>query len=110
MDKTVRFEIEGTVMELPLKYDERSGKYLEDYGKVIDNPVRTPEGRPILFTFDDACAYADMVDGEETSVECSTCRYFRQSPGTLLGVCHNEKMRCVSAKQRNTSSNKEETL
>lgn len=56
MDKTVRFEIEGTVMELPLKYDERSGKYLEDYGKVIYTPARTPEGRPILFTFDDACA------------------------------------------------------
>ena len=63
MDQTVRFEVEGTVIELPRKYDERSQKYLEDYGKVIDNPVRTPEGHPILFTFDDACAYADMVDG-----------------------------------------------
>lgn len=102
MDKTVRFEIEGTVIELPLKYDERSGKYLEDYGKVIDTPARTPEGRPILFTFDDACAYADMVGGEETSVECSTCRYFRQSPGTLLGVCHNEKMRSGAHEEETT--------
>lgn len=101
MDKTVRFDIEGTVIELPLKYDERSGKYLEDYGKVIDNPVRTPEGRPILFTFDDACADADMVDGEETSVECSTCRYFRHTPGSLLGVCH--KMRSANGAKEETT-------
>ena len=51
MEKTVRFEIEGTVIELPLKYDERSHKYLEDYRETIENPVRTREGRPI--TFDD---------------------------------------------------------
>ena len=31
MDKTVRFDIEGTIIELPMKFDERSQKYLEDY-------------------------------------------------------------------------------
>ncbi len=110
MDQTVRFEVEGTVIELPRKYDERSQKYLEDYGKVIDNPVRTPEGHPILFTFDDACAYADMVDGEDTSVECSTCRYFRQSPGFLLGVCHNEKMRSGTGTPVSPGAHEEETI
>ena len=45
MDKTVRFDIEGTIIELPLKYDERSQKYLEDYRDIIENPVRTRSGR-----------------------------------------------------------------
>ena len=74
MDKTVRFEIEGAIIELPLKFDERSQKYLEDYRDIIENPVRTPEGRPILLTIEDACSYAEMIDDEPTSVECSTCR------------------------------------
>lgn len=44
MDKTVRFDIEGTIIELPMKFDERSQKYLEDYREVIENPVRTRRG------------------------------------------------------------------
>ena len=39
MAKTVRFDIEGTIIELPMKFDERSQKYLEDYREVIENPV-----------------------------------------------------------------------
>ena len=83
-------------------------KYLEDYREVIDNPVRTPEGRPILFTFDDACAYAEMVDSEPTSVECSTCCYFRHTPGSLLGVCHNEKMRSGTGNPASSGAHEEE--
>ena len=110
MDKTVRFEIEGTIIELPLKYDERSQKYLEDYRDIIENPVRTPEGRPILLTIEDACSYVEMIDDEPTSVECSTCRYYRHTPGTLLGVCHNEKMRSGAGNPAATRAHKEETL
>ena len=108
MNKTVQFEIEGTVIELPLKYDERSQKYLEDYREVIDNPVRTPEGRPILFTFDDACAYAEMVDSEPTREECSTCCYFLHTPCSLLGVCHNEKMRSGTGNPASSGAHEEE--
>ena len=96
MDKTVRFDIEGTIIELPMKFDERSQKYLEDYREVIENPVRTPAGRPILFTFDDACAYAEMVDNDPASIDCGSCRHYHQFPGSLLGVCRNEKMRSGS--------------
>ena len=76
----------------------------------LDVYKRQPEGRPILFTFDDACAYADMVDGEPTSVECSTCRYFRHTPGSLLlGVCHNEKMRSGTGNTACPGAHEEET-
>lgn len=110
MEKTVRFEIEGTVIELPLKYNERSQKYLEDYRETIENPVRTREGRPILLTIEDACAYAEMADNEPTSVECSTCRYFRHTPGSLLGVCHNEKMRSGTGTPVSPGAHEEETI
>ena len=72
--------------------------------------IYTPEGRPILLTIEDACPHAVMVDDDPASIDCGSCIYFRQPAESILGVCHNEKMRCVSVKQRNTSSNKEETL
>ena len=59
-----------------------------DYGPVIDHPPCTPEGRPILLTIEDACPQADL---EEGGVDCGACRHFRPVPGTLLGVCRNEK-------------------
>ena len=108
MDKTVRFDIEGTIIELPLKYDERSQKYLEDYRDIIENPVYTRSGRPILLTIEDACPHAEMIDDRQASVECSTCRYYRHTPGTLLGVCHNEKMRSGAGNPAVTGTRKEE--
>lgn len=43
-----------------------------------------------------------MVDGEQTSVEYRTCRYFRHTPISLLGVCHNEKMRSMNGAKEDT--------
>ena len=76
MSKVNRYEYEGKIIEIPLRWDE----------------------------------HAVMVDDDPASIDCGSCIYFRQPAESILGVCHNEKMRCVSAKQRNTSSNKEETL
>ena len=54
---------------------------------IRDSPC-TPAGRPILLTIEDACPQADL---EEGGVDCGACRHFRPVPGTLLGVCRNEK-------------------
>ena len=56
-----------------------------------------------------------MGDGKfeinaDMCIDCGSCVYFRQPAESILGVCHNENMRCVSAKQMNTGANKEETL
>lgn len=111
MSKVNRYEYEGKVIEIPPRWDEHSKKEIEDYSLFIEqSPIYTPEGRPILLTIEDACPHAVMVDDDPASVDCGSCVYFRQPAESILGVCHNEKMRCVSAKQRNTSSNKEETL
>ena len=109
MDKVNRYEYEGKVIEIPLRWDEHSKKEIEDYSLFIEqSPIYTTEGRPILLTIEDACPYAEMVDDDPASIDCGSCIHFRQPPGSLLGVCHNEKMRCSPSKQRNTSANKEE--
>lgn len=109
MEKAKRYEIEGTILEIPVYWDERSQKYLEDYSGFIAHPVCTAEGRPILLTIEDACQYADPVDDEPTSIDCGSCRYYRQFPGTLLGVCGHESKRSGNKPaQAETNVKKEE--
>lgn len=62
MEKVNRYEFEGVVVEIPLRWDERSRQFVEDYCDFIENPVRTPAGCPILLTIEDACPHADLVD------------------------------------------------
>ena len=83
MSKVNRYEYEGKIIEIPLRWVDTQRK-------------KSP--------------HAVMVDDDPASIDCGSCIYFRQPAESILGVCHNEKMRCVSAKQRNTSSTKEETL
>ena len=109
MKKVNHYEFEGAVVEIPLCWDERSRQFVEDYGNFIENPVRTPAGCPILLTIEDACPHADLVDDGPLSIDCGSCSYFRQPAESVLGVCHNEKMRCVSVKQGNTGASQEET-
>ena len=110
MSKVNRYEHEGKVIEIPLRWDEHSKKEIEDYSLFIEqSPIYTPEGHPIFLTIEDACPYAEMVDDDPASVDCGSCVYFRQPSGSILGVCHNEKMRSGSTKQTNTSASKEDT-
>ncbi len=110
MEKVKRYEIEGTILDIPMYWEERSQKYLEDYSGLIENPAYTPEGRPILLTIEDACRYSEPAEGEPRCIDCGSCVYFRQPRGSLLGVCHNEKM-CSGARpeQAKTNMKKEET-
>ena len=113
MEKTNRYNMEGIVLEIPLRWDEYSQKLVEDYSDFIKHPVRTPAGHPIFLTIEDACPYADMVDDAPANIDCGSCRHYHQFPGSLLGVCDHEKRRkkkrgsCGSGL---TPANKEETL
>ena len=55
------------------------------------------------------CPYAEMVDDDPASIDCGSCVHFRQPSGSLLGVCHNEKMRSGAAKAEQPGANEEET-
>lgn len=93
MDNTVRIDVEGQVITLPLKYDPHARRWLESYWPVIAHPPWTPAGRPIMLVHDAPCAHAEMRPGQEDSIECGSCRYFRPVADTLLGVCHNDDVR-----------------
>lgn len=60
MDNTVRIDVEGQVITLPLKYDPHARRWLESYWPVIAHPPWTPAGRPIMLVLDDPCAHAEM--------------------------------------------------
>ena len=91
MKKTRRHNIEGAVLDIPLRYDERTGRELEEYPDLISRPVYTPAGERVMLTVEDACPLAELrADGMR---DCGSCLYYRQAPGTLLGVCGHEKRR-----------------
>ena len=92
MKKTRKYDIEGTILEVPLRFDELAQIYVEDYPDFAETPAYTPEGHPILFTGEDACAYGEPA-GEGPCTDCGSCRYYRQTPGTWIGVCRREERR-----------------
>ena len=87
---TRRYEFEGVALEIPLRYDERSNMYLEEYPDFIQHPVYTPEGCPVLFAGEDACPYAEAQEGTECP-DCGSCRFYRRVPHTWIGVCGHKK-------------------
>ncbi len=93
MKKTKKYNIEGVMLTIPLRYDEISGRYMEVYPDFIKDPVYTPEGRPIMLTLEDACAFGEKKDANEGLVDCGSCRFYRQVQSALIGVCGCEKKR-----------------
>ena len=67
-----RYELDGEILEIPLRWDQRTQAYVEDYGDYIDQPAYTPAGRPILLTIEDACPHADMGDSPG-GIDCGAC-------------------------------------
>ena len=108
MEQYNRYEFEGEVIEVPVYWDDHLQREVEDYEDYCKQPGHTPSGRPVLLTFEDACPYADMVDEDPSSVDCGSCLHYHQFPGSLLGVCHNEKMRSGAAKAEQPGANEEE--
>ena len=93
MGKTRRYEFEGVALEIPLRYDELSHMYIEEYPDFIKNPVYTPEGYPVMFSGEDACPGAKAAEGEECP-DCGSCYFFHSAgPHTWIGVCRHEKKR-----------------
>ena len=92
MEKTRQYSIEGVLLEIPLCYDEVTGREIEIFPDFIENPVYTPDGCPVLFTGEDACGYGEAPDGTPC-IDCGSCRFYRQRPDALIGVCGHEQKR-----------------
>lgn len=39
-----RYELDGEILEIPLRWDQRTQAYVEDYGDYIDQPALHPGG------------------------------------------------------------------
>ena len=92
MAKTRRHEIEGAVLDVPLRYDRRTGRELEEYPDLISRPVYTPAGERVMLTVEDACPHGEGAEGSRC-IDCGSCRHYRQAPGTLVGVCGHPALR-----------------
>lgn len=92
MEKTRRYNIEGAILNIPLRYDKLSRMEIEEYPDFLEHPIYTPAGYPLMLTCEDACSHAETVGGE-LCIDCGSCRFYRQAPNTLIGVCGHEKMR-----------------
>lgn len=91
MDKTRRYEVEGLIIDIPLRLDERSQKIMEEYPDFIENPLWTPAGHRVLFSGTDACPLAaEATPGG--CPDCGSCRHFKRAGAhTWFGVCTNGK-------------------
>lgn len=109
MGQTVHYNIEGAEFDVPTYYDEVTRREREVLPDFLENPIYTPSGERVMLTIEDACENAESADDETTCIDCGSCRYYRQVPDTLLGVCGHETMRENSNVPETGSGEKEET-
>ena len=109
MERIVHFNIEGAEFDVPLYYDEDAKRELEHLPDLVASPIHTPAGERVMLTIEDACPPGAPADGDSACVDCGSCRYYRQTPGTLFGVCGHARMRAGADRTQPPSREKEET-
>ncbi len=91
MESTKSYTVDGLTLKIPLRYDEQSKKYIEDYREFIENAVYTVNGNRVMFAGEDACRYA-----KEASVggcpDCGCCLYYKRADEhTWIGICEHPR-------------------
>ncbi len=85
------YEVEGLLLQIPLTYDEASGKHIEDYSEYIENQRFTPRGSPIMFAGEDACSFAQEASPGGCP-DCGSCLFYqRAAEHTWIGICTSDK-------------------
>ena len=87
-----RQERERRPFSRPMRYDQRTGRELEEYPDLMARPVYTPAGERVMLTVEDACPHGEGAEGSRC-IDCGSCRHYRQAPGTLVGVCGHPALR-----------------
>ncbi len=93
MEQFRQYEFEGVNLRIPLRYDERSGIYIEDYPDFTENPIWTSAGNPVMFAGEDACS--DALEASPGGCpDCGSCVYYHSADKhSWIGVCTLEKKR-----------------
>ncbi len=93
-----KYTFDGTEINVPLRYDEKTGGYIEDYREWMENIVCTPSGHPIMFAGEDACELAKGIE-QGGCPDCGSCVFYRRADEhTWIGICTNEKKSTKSEK------------
>ncbi len=91
MEQIRTYEIDGVVLRIPLSFDERSGRHIEDYTEFIENQVFTPCGFPIMFAGEDACEFS-QEESPGGCPDCGSCSHYRRAgEHTWIGICRCEQ-------------------
>ena len=110
MNKMARVNIERAELIISIYYGELAKKDIEMYPDLLEKPVYTPSGGGVMLTIEDVRRYSEPSEDERRSMDCGSRVYFRRPHGSLLGVCHNEKMRSgAEPAQAETNTEKEKT-
>ncbi len=95
MHQRRQYTVEGLVIDVPLRYDKQSDKYLEDYMAYMEKTVFTPGGAPVMFAGEDACEYAEEATPGGCP-DCGSCRHYKRAgEHTWIGVCLHDKRKNI---------------
>ncbi len=87
MEGHISYEIEGMIIEIPLYYDEQSGKHIEDYREFIEKQIFTPLGSPIMFAGEDSCEFCKEATPGGCP-DCGSCIFYKRAGEyTWIGIC-----------------------
>ncbi len=90
-EKKRHYEFEGVVLDMPMHYDELTGKYIEDYRNFNEEPAWTKDGHPVIGAVEEGCPHGEWDEPGRCN-ECGSCRYYTPvEPRSLIGVCRHEK-------------------
>ncbi len=92
-NKIHKYILDGLELTIPLKARKGEDGFIEDYSDLIDHPLHTPSGHPIIFTYNEPC---EEFAGQIT--DCVDCPYFQKPTTihfTLIGICTHEAMKIV---------------
>ncbi len=93
MKQVKRYELDGMTLEIPVRFDEPSQMYIEDYRMYIEQTVYTPLGHPVMFAGEDACGYAEE-ESPGGCPDCGSCRFYeRAGEHTWIGICRSDRLR-----------------
>ncbi len=91
METVRRYEFEGLSLDIPLRFDEAAGIYIEEYPDFVASPIHTPKGHPVMFAGEDACIHAEEATPGGCP-DCGSCLHYRPAAEhTWFGVCSHQK-------------------
>ncbi len=97
--KSRHYEFRGTVLNIPMFYDELAQMYIEEYRNFNEEPAWTADGCPFIHSVEDPCPHGEWETPGRSNT-CGECRYFKQiAEHTLIGICQQQKRRWANKPQ-----------